>query len=411
MTISLRSDAGRNLATLIRLALVLILSFLVSWASASDVCRAHHFQGMLASKQRADAVLPPNTTDIHKAVVYVEYVDNVLYYQSNFVTSGFEYPTKVKGDPAQNAVFSDATQVFKNIAFSAPPDPEAWNDVLTAVHNNVEFLIDVSAFDKNGIPRVDLSNIKNIKLVDRQHGKSVAVSVELLPTADPPPALTAKLRGCCLYGIPPFTVEGLSEKLASKPFDRQNVHFASLFIDRATEQQVDQSSLVKSVRVKGDANNLNSKADLEAVFEKAKGTTLVLIGHVEGADYVIKDAGNKEHLRVSIDEVRAMAKKNGILLIDIGCETTKAIKDRSFGFGVISRYNSVDAVASVQRAMSNAKTYRDFLENVSSPGLKIVVDHSFMVEPMAHASVYSQMKTTARQAWIKIAQITVTFIN
>ncbi|MRE40056.1 hypothetical protein GIJ60_14690 [Klebsiella quasipneumoniae] len=102
------------------------------------------------------------------------------------------------------------------------------------------------------------------------------------------------------------------------------------------------------------------------------------MGHVEKSDYVIRNAANKETFRISISNLRELARRESVTLIDIGCETTKAIETESLGIGIAIKYNSVEAVKKINDAMKTSKNYEDFLERLASEELKVVVDDTFI---------------------------------
>ena len=318
--------------------LALIVGLLVPQAHAKDVCRLPSFEGMERNKERALSVLSGTTIrDIAKAQVYVEYDGDILYYHSNFLSSGvdengkpFGYPTKIKGSPNKNSAFAKARQVFKNIIFTSPPS-EADTAILDkALQDSVVFHIDISVFDQNGRPRVDLTGIKNLRVVDGKNGRTITTP-ESLTTLKPPPSLISKIKGCCLYGRPPHFSQKFSDALSKQEINPNRVKFASLFIDSATEEAVLGSPLVRSSRIPGDGRKLNSRTDFDKLMVAAKGSILILVGHVEGSDYVVRDSGNRENFRISIADARQVAKVNNVRLVDIGCETVNAIESESMG--------------------------------------------------------------------------------
>ena len=394
---------------------LLALSIFSTLAEASDVCRLPSFEGMEQNKKRALSVLADTTTqDVAKTQVYIEYDGDVIYYHSNFVSRGvdedgkpFRHPTKVKGTPSKNPAFGNVRQVFKNLIYTSPPDATEAVALDQALRSSVLVHVDVSVFDERGLPRIDLSGISNIRIVDGKKGQSLGLQPELLTTSRPPPSIIAKIKGCCLFGRPPHLISRLSDSLSKQIIDTSKVKFASLFIDSATEGSIAQSSKVKGARLTGDSKSIRTRADFDGMMARAKGATLLLIGHVEGADYVIRDSANRESFRISIDDARSVARANGTRLIDIGCETIRAIDATSFGLGVMTKYNSVDAVNSLQRALANSKTYEDFLVNITSDGLKVVVEKSFVDQAESRqASVYARIKDKARLAWTKVATVT-----
>ncbi len=378
---------------------------------AAEVCRLSEIVGMEAQKHRAANILLHSTTsDPSDAKVYVEFRGGVLYYQSNFITPGFEYPTKVAADLEKHPEIANPKFTFVNIVHSKPPSPDVWEKTERSMRDDVHILIDKSVFDEYGIPRIDLSGIKNFQVVDGDLGISLGGKGDILATAKPPPSVIARIKGCCLYGRPPHLTTRYAEALSRQPFNASDVKVASLFIDRATEDALRASKALKAARVEGDGAKLNEISQLQAIFSAAKGKTLIILGHVEGSDYVIRNSANAERFRVPIETVRSMAKSSGVSLIDIGCETSSAIRSAALGFGVIGKYNSVDAIISVERALHNSKNLQDMLEAMSSENLKIVIDQSFVKEQTtkAHASIYGQVKSVAHSFWVKIAQVTFT---
>lgn len=396
-------------------ACLLILLFFQP-ASAADVCRNEYFQGMKAHKDRATSVLPHEVTrDVSKAQVYVEFDGEVLYYHSNFVSEGKDedgkafFPTKVKGAPGPNSPFSDARAVFNNIVFTKPPGSAQTAIIDKALLESVQFHLDISVFDPDGRPRIDVTGIRNLRIVDGKIGQTIGAQPEILFTSLPPPSLIAKLKGCCLFGRPPHAVPKLLNALSAQPFKAADVKFASLFIDSGTEAAVRNNPHVRQTRLGGDGEKLRSKEDFSKLMAEAKGATLIMIGHVEGRDYVIRDSGKQETFRIAIADARNLARLNGVELIDIGCETTRAIREASFGFGVMTKYNSVDAIHSINRALTNAKTVQDFLVSLTSEGLKVVVEPSFVGNlPEKRASIYSRTRDKAKVLWAKVATITFT---
>jgi len=201
-----------------------------------------------------------------------------------------------------------------------------------------------------------------------------------------------------------------SKELSDKQFNKKRVKVASLFIDSGTSEAFANAPLARAARVKGDSEALKTEADLVNLLEASKGLTLVLLAHVEGSDYVVRTSSKQEQFRMPIKTVRSLARQNNVSLIDIGCETTKAITEESFGFGVMTRYNSIEAVMSVEKALSDAKTHQDFLVSMSSEGLKIVVDPTYFENqlPTSRATVYSKVKDVTQNLWVKVAQVSTT---
>ncbi len=440
-----------------------------SQSIALVVCREKAVAGMDAQKERADEILrtrgAAKTSNAREAMVYAEYAKGVLYYQSNFHSldddgKPEEFATKIAGaiTPAQaeaqaretieikaalralkagkqppskaslaleedaaarEAVqqipyLKDAATVFKTIVYAGDFSSAQASVADHALNSSVRFILDKSMFDENGIPRINLIGAKNIEVVDSTTGASLSTDAELLETSKPPPSLIAKIKGCCLYGRPPQATGAFSAGLDKIKVTARDVMVASLFVESATEDALDSSKTIRAARVKGDGAALNSEADLRKIFVSAKGKVLVLLGHVEGEDYVVRPKGSNAQLSVPILKVRALAKEQGVSLIDIGCETTKAIKEAAFGLGITRRYNSVDAVQSLEKALGNTTSLRDLLEGMSSEGLKVVVDETFVRDQPSsstRASIFALARNKGRAVWIRVARLTASFVS
>jgi hypothetical protein len=392
------------------LLLVIFGFFTHETQSGNNRCNAPGFKGMEESKHRAEGFLASTTYQPEETKIYIEYTSKgTLYYHSNFIPEKQSYSTKVTGSAIEHPDLTKLDFIFPHI-LQNNLEQHIINKIL---RDKVKILLDVSMFDNFGIPRINITDIKNVRVVDGHRRTSFDSNSEILTSPKPPPSLISKIRGCCFYGRPPHRTEEYSDALSKKPFEARGVKVVSMFIDGATDSAFRKSKLLMNARVKGDGKSLHNMADLRKVFAKAKGSTVLLLGHVEGQDFVIRTAANAEQFRAPIDYVRLTAKEEGVSLIDIGCETTRSIESQSLGFGVMTKYNSVDAVSSIELGLRSSKTLADFLENISSEGLKIVVDQNFVKDhvQVVHSSIYSKMKGAAKNGWIRVAQVTASLLG
>ena len=384
---------------------------------------------------------------LSEAKVYVEYLNGEIYYHSNFrstANSGeiSKYATKIAGYIDSDAIARRANasspfaargshadeefnvpkaqkeaEALKSVKFVlgkiiiwGEPNPDRTLKATKAIEE-VPFMVDISVFDQDGIPRVDLSGIKNITIVDGAKHVSLISDVSPLTTAKPPPSIIAKIKGCCLYGRPPHETKKMAALLETAKFDKSNLKIASLFIESATEHQLKTSGPLKKAVIRSSARSLHTEADIRKIFEEAKGTTLVLLGHVENSDYVILGSGDSTQLRIPIARVRQMAKENNVSLIDIGCETVKAIKSSNFGFGVMTRYRSTDAVKALERAVMQSNTLGDFLVHIASTDLRVVIEPSFLQSESRSVTVFEKIRRKGQEIWTRVARITFSFIK
>jgi hypothetical protein len=217
----------------------------------------------------------------------------------------------------------------------------------------------------------------------------------------------ARVLGCCLFGIPPHLAGQYQKALEARPFDRRNVHLLSLVRDSGTKSAINESANLKAAHL-GDSNvPISNLAQIESALRAASGSTVVLVSHVEGANFVIRDAARKLVSSIPMDSVRALASKYNVELIDLGCETAQQLKLEQVGIGVTTKFNTVDAMRALDRALSQSANYADFFQTITSENLRVVVDHGFMQGWPLCADVYG--KAQGRPIWVKLARIFVSF--
>lgn len=378
--------------------------FLVSLAFPT-VCRNKGVRGYDESARRAHRVLPPNTSDARKTVIYIENTPDGLYFQSNFVTPGygFEYPTKIA-----NEKLTDVGLAFMNIRFAEIPNQLAKHLAAQVYRDDVQILLDRSVFSEGGYPLVDVKGAKNVAVVDGRTGELLTNgSVERLDRTSPPPILLSKVLGCCLYGIPPHLAPGYEKALEQRAFNKDNVRFLSLIRDSGTETAIQRSSNLKSVRV-GEPGRIDNLSQIESAFKAAQGKTVMMVSHVEDGNFVVRDPAGNVTFSTPIDSVRALAKQYNVELVDLGCQTAQQIQKDSLGLGVTTKFNTVAGVEALERAVSQSRNYSEFFANLTSENLKIVIDNGFMRGWPLCADVYAQNKGFV-PVWVKLARIFVSF--
>lgn len=336
---------------------------------------------------RASGFVPHEVTvKPEHAVSYLEKTDEGFFFKSNYA------PT------AGSAIKTE----FRRL------DAEAVAKLLKNAKG--EIVVDESVFTSNGAPTVDLSGAKRIKVV-RSLDQKVLMdsSVDFLPRSEPPPLAISKIEGCCLYGIPPYLTTIYKASLHAKRFAPGNVRFVSLVQDSATEAAIRGSPTLRTLR--GAKTTPASIAELEATFQRSQGKTLILMGHVENRAFVVRDAQGDALLQIPIESVRSMARKHKVDLIDLGCETAKSINQQTLGVGVMTRFNTVEAVRAIELAVSESNNYADFFAKLTQRGLKIVIDKQFIDGRSLKADIYSRIKNSAQSVWVKVASAFVTFSN
>ena len=386
--------------------LVTTLVIAIPSGGASDVvCREPGVMGFDAAAARAHQFLPEDTSDPSKAFIYVEKTKSGYYFHSNFITPGYNFtnPTKIASDH-----LNDVLLAFYNIRFYGGSDEAGKLQMKETYRNDVHVLLDQSVFSAGGYPLVDVKDAKNVAVVNGATGKILTDgTVDTLTRTSPPPMLLSKVVGCCLYGIPPHLAPRYQQALRQRNFVKSDVRFLSLIRDSGTEEAISYSSNLASARLGEARRPITNISQIESSFQLAQGKTVMMISHVEGTDFVVRDSAQNVISSIPIDTVRTLAKKYNIQLIDLGCRTAQEIEADSLGLGVTTKFNTVVAVKALERAVSQSNNYADFFQTLTSENLKIVVDEGFMHSWPLCADVYA--KATASNVWIKLARIFVSF--
>ncbi len=372
----------------------------ISLANAT-VCRLPGLEGFSVSAIHAKQFLPNQTRIQSKASVYIENTLDGLYFHSNFVSQGAVHPTKIGREKIEDGAFA-----FVNIVHTSRPSDVEWAKTEQTFRNDVEVILDKSVFDRNGNPLINLEGVKNIKVVDGSKGTYIsATGNESFTRNRPPPLIIKKLLGCCLYGVPPHKASFFKKSLKNRRLSSKNIKVMSLVRDSATLEVINSSPILKRQALKNNTE-INSIKDVEAQFANEKNGTVILVGHTEGSKFVTRSSANKEIFSVEARELSLLAKKYNIELIKLGCETAKNIERETWGIGVATKFNTVEAFKGIEKSLKGSKNYAEFFEKLTSDGLKVVLDSKFIDQSNVRAEIYS--KNLAREVWIKVAEVLVT---
>ena len=249
--------------------------------------------------------------------------------------------------------------------------------------------------------RLDTSTFEEAELYLK--GDNRVISLEKYTPPKPPPKWYAKLNSCCVKsGIPPDTVGW--KKLSAIPFNRKKSQFISLFADTKTSDAL--SSL-------SDRNNIRGPRELgpypiariKALVRAADGDSpIVFMGHTEGSAFRI------EHGRgatVPFDVLHKIGRDANRPIILVGCHTDNhiAASEHLNDYPPIGTLNTLHprmVASQIMKAHANASSLADFLSQISSPDMEIVVSNNFLerinnVEgTFVQATIYRRMLNNAK---------------
>jgi hypothetical protein len=324
-----------------------------------------------------------------------------LYLHSNYITPGYDNPTKLVLEKGEVRDIRDAW-----ISILVPPDTEltpVQEKAAREAYQKVHLIIDSHLFDKEGRLPFAIEGIGELQVVDHGHTKALP-ALPIYPKGSPPPAWVVRAHGCCLYVRPPTRATGLMDRLGAAQFNRANVTFASLVVDSATEKAIAGSGLAR-VAHPLNLGHGDIHAQLEALVEKSSGRTLIVLGHVENGSFVVENANGAVVARVKIEELNRMAKAHHVSLIEAGCNTaSEALHDPAL-VSVANKFRSTEAVALLDHAINGSGNYADFLDKLSSSQFLTVVDENALAPRGAiRVGVYSGKGDLKNHA-VRVGQI------
>ncbi|MFZ3001891.1 MAG: hypothetical protein WA071_16315 [Undibacterium umbellatum] len=256
---------------------------------------------------------------------------------------------------------------------------------------HLEFLFD---------PRVDIRSYKFSDTNPIRLKQLESRQLEFMP-GEAEPATIAKLLGCCVYVRPPVYGNELVEFLKTVRFDATRLRIALMVQDSATRSHLAGNMLLSG---HGRAEAINRETtELEpwivSQLKKASGGTLLLLGHVEGNDYVVRSSNGAEAGRIPVRRANELALQYRVTLFNLGCKTAATLRDYD-GIGVYDAFNSVHMLRSISKAIhSGPSTIADFLERLGSPEARIVIPASIMTK----AESLSALKDLRDPNGLKIA--------
>lgn len=203
------------------------------------------------------------------------------------------------------------------------------------------------------------------------------------------PATVAKLLGCCVYIRPPAYKGQLVKFFKELKFSTKHLRIALMVHDSATRSFLERDAFLS---VEGRSESINrATKDIEkwvvTQLKKASGGTLLLLSHVEGKDYVVRNSNGTEVGRIPIQRVNDLALRHEVTLLNLGCRTADVLHQYD-GIGVYDAFNSLHMLKAISTTLkSGPKTVASFLEKLGTPEARIVIPASIMANKASVAAL------------------------
>jgi hypothetical protein len=185
------------------------------------------------------------------------------------------------------------------------------------------------------------------------------------------------------------------DQLYRAPLDPKAVTLLDLTGDTSTAVAIRDSSTL------GKRSRLEGQVEVQGLGRSIRATTrtLIVLGHIEGTDFVVGDS----HERIALQTFTELAGKRDLHLILLGCNSARVAQK---GSGVAGKFNSVDAVGRLASAME-APNWGRFYDRLAGRELllelrtgEIAHLHDIAVRDAASGAEVGRVLFRPPQAWV-----------
>ena len=356
------------------------------------VCHLNCIDGYAVFCRDAAKYVGVDTDDYGKLSLYIARDnDGSFSFGSNYRPNWAKSTTKILGFPEARNI----DDVFLNLDENdVDRKTRQQPDMLALYHRTVTIHADHSIFNADGSTDLDFVGLSSIKAHDALGRESDAQMV----TEDSHPTFwAAPVAGCCLTARPPFAAAAIAMRLSDVTFSARDTHLLSWIADDAVETALSDGRAAQR-RLPWVLADI-SEDDLAQLFHFYRGQTLVVLGRIENGRYVIRDDRRNQVFDMVIGQVRAMAIRNNVQLIDIGIQSREPDGTDAMP--------PAEAAGRIQAAFRYAETLRDFLSALASPDYAIIIDPQTFTAGMAvTAGIYA--KSAKAGPLIRVAELGIT---
>jgi hypothetical protein len=356
--------------------LFLVCSTAYSYARVT-ICHLPSLNGFDEGAIIAKSVLPSETTEVDKLAIFITnrtpLGEEGFYYHSNFKSDGSEYVTKVGGDDVN--LKQNVQLVVQNIIGIPTLERHGLgaSDVERLFEENVTVYLDKTMINADGSVKIDLGNVKNVRVVDTELQQSVAFSGESInTTGSPPPILLRNISGCCLFSKSNSNANEIARTMKSVSVKTKDIKLLNIARDGTAERIIKENSELSKIDIGMDPAKYRSIDDIKNIFARHEGETVFMVGHNEAGNYVIRDAENVQ-FSVPIVEIHNIAREYDIKLIDVSCSTARTLAE-NVPFGVIDQFRASEALQRFADVRLKAENLEQLMSGLASDSIKIVVD-------------------------------------
>ncbi len=271
--------------------------------------------------------------------------------------------------------------------------------------------IDASVLNSDGYSKVDLSKFESVAIIanSKEYVVKKGETIPLTAFRQPPYAFTRRIVGCCVYGVPPHYAKLFNSALRRIPFRRSTVSILNLVRNTSTIEALKSDPNLSSRIAGPEVTKIAQTADVIKQIQASAGRQLIILGHVEGEQFVIRRPDGTVQASIDVSLLVKEADVVGTTLMLVGCRTAEQINSARSGFGVVESFNSLKAISALSRATQKSQNQLEFLEALSGDGFNLVIDQKFLDshKRLLSASIHSKWRGIMR----RVADIILIFPN
>lgn len=307
----------------------------VAVAQESLLCRKAYIDGFLTEANHAKKILGAPTTAPSKIEIHLTAGTRdgkaFLYAHSNLRTDS-EYPSKLLLQFSDTDEVLAIEEIVANLVtggggLSETTKPRVWK----VIKEHAVVFVDESVLQHPRFRDLDFSNLAHV----HYFGKDITQLGENL-----------FYKGSSLQAA-----KALRSSLHSKPT-----------LERAAIGLVHDADSVRISKLMGVTLPDDNAAAVQEALKANSGKTVLMFGHVEKEGFTLSGTES-----VSFATLRTWAKDYKVDLVLLGCHTN-----------TVGKINSLDVLRAI-RSASDAANYGELFENLSSSGMRVLLDDSSVI--------------------------------
>ena len=342
------------------LALFFIASCLPQSFSQSVVCRLPRIEGYDQEYSVGKSICGEATSTMSDTKFFITVKDDNLYAHSNYLTPGYDNPTKLATSDPMNSI----EDIAMNIFFAEYPSEAKLAQMNSMLRNNIEIVLDPKIMNDSKYGTINFSKAGKLKFICPDNEIRDAIKIQ-------------NKAGDFEFGIKynnQFSTRIKDQNLGFifSELRTQKIDFSKIKIINLVDNSSTKNVLNINFSEKVIAFDFSSKENFKNLLLSNKGKRTAIIGHIENGDFVTIDKGGKEIFRIPISEIEIFQKENKLELIILGCNSA----GEGAGSGALNKFNSIDALNRL-KTTEKTENIEQFLDSLSFGTLHFVIDETF----------------------------------